>query len=397
MPTPAGRALLVLLAGCALAAAACGRSKAIGTGEKGGAGTGGQIGGGGRGGGAAGSGGDAGTGGTAGLPADAGVDSVRDAGASGLAGAAGAAARAGAGGEAAGGTNGTAGVAGTGATAGTGAGGAGRDGGGGQGAGDADDGTTPLPSAGCALANAHPSEQIVDDIVSIEIRRRFPGTYDGVTPMPLIFALHATNYSASGMIGYLVKDQPMADRYVIVAPQERVPGGLANFESRTVADFSKMLTSALKELCIDQRRVFGVGNGSGGRTLIKWRSTSSAQVGIPPLRATAMVGTYILGFQVPMPLIFIHPLTSTNSGAIGDADGSKAITSFRTRNGCSESSVPVSADTCGGVVNPGCVDFEGCTQPLRFCHHDDLSGQSGGDPWSCVATPAIYQFFSLFL
>jgi len=48
-------------------------------------------------------------------------------------------------------------------------------------------------------------------------------------------------------------------------------------------------------------------------------------------------------------------------------------------------------------VNPGCVDFEGCTQPLRFCHHDDLSGQNNGDPWSCVATPAIYQFFSLFL
>ena len=393
----AGRALLALLAGCALVAAACGRSRSSGTGGKGGAGTGGQIGGGGRGGGATGSGGDAGTGGTTSVPADAGVDAVGDAGASGLAGAAGATATAGAGGEAAAGTGGTAGVEGTGATAGTGAGGAGPDGGGGRGVGDADDGAAPLPSAGCAMANAHPSEDVWDDTVGLEIRRKFPSTYDGVTPTPLIFALHATNYSASNMITYLVRDQPMGDRYVIVAPQERVPGGMANFESHNVADFSKMLTSALNELCIDQRRVFGAGNGSGGRTLIKWRSTSSAQVGIPPLRAIAMVGTYIVGFQVPMPLIFIHPLTSTNSGAIGDADGSKAITSFRTRNGCSESSVPVSADTCGGVVNPGCVDFEGCTQPLRFCHHDDLSGQSGGDPWSCVATPAIYQFFSLFL
>ena len=36
------------------------------------------------------------------------------------------------------------------------------------------------------------------------IRRKFPSAYDGVTPMPLIFALHATDYSASGMTTYLV-------------------------------------------------------------------------------------------------------------------------------------------------------------------------------------------------
>jgi len=255
-----------------------------------------------------------------------------------------------------------------------------------------------LPSAGCATANAHPSERVFDSTVSLEIRRRFPSAYDGVTPMPLIFALHATNYSAAGMTIYLVNDQPMADRYVVVAPQENLSP--ANFESRRVADFSTMLTNVLNELCIDERRVFGVGNGSGGRVIIKWNSTSSAQVGIPALRAIAMVGTYIVGFQAaPLPIIFIHPLTSTNSANVaGDADGSKALKAFRTRNGCGESSVPVSAASCsGGGVNPGCVDFDGCTQPLRFCHHDDLSGQSGGDPWSCVATPAIYQFFSRFL
>ena len=292
---------------------------------------------------------------------------------------------------------GTAGIEGTGATAGTGVGGAGPGGGGGQGAGGADGGATPLPSAGCATANAHPSERVIDSTVGLEIRRKFPSAYDGVTPMPLIFALHATNYSASGMIAYLVKDQPMADRYVVVAPQENLSLSPANFESRMAADFSTMLKNVLNELCIDQRRVFGVGNGSGGRAIFKWRSTSSAQVGIPALRGIAMVGTYIVGFQVPLPIIFIHPLTSTNSASVGDADGIKAVNAFRIRNGCGESSVPVSAASCAAGGNPGCVDFEGCTQPLRFCHHDDLSGQSGGDPWTCMATPAIYQFFSLFL
>ena len=161
------------------------------------------------------------------------VSTRRGRGASGLAGATGGAA--GAGGAAAGGTagggasgggpggsGGTAGVEGTGATAGTGVGGAGPGGGGGQGAGGADGGATPLPSAGCATANAHPSERVIDSTVGLEIRRKFPSAYDGVTPMPLIFALHATNYSASGMIAYLVTDQPMADRYVVVAPQENL-------------------------------------------------------------------------------------------------------------------------------------------------------------------------------
>jgi hypothetical protein len=402
-------ALLVFLAGCALGAAACGDSRSSGTGGKGGTGT--QIGGGARGGATAGSGGVAGTGtgGTSGLPADAGVDPVGDASATDLAGgpgghagAGGAAAGGGTSAGGAGGAGGIAGVEGTGATAGTGAGSAGRGGEGGQAAGGADGGAAPLPSAGCATANAHPSERAIDSTFGLEIWRKFPSAYDGVTPMPLIFALHATNYPASGMTTYLVKDQPMADRYVVVAPQESPNLFPSNFESRKAADFSAMLTNVLNELCIDQRRVFGVGNGSGGRAVIKWSSTSSAQVGIPALRGIAMVGTYIVGFQAaPLPLIFIHPLTSSNSaGVAGDADGAKAIKAFRTRNACGESSVSVSAASCsaGGMpVDPGCVDFDGCAQPLRFCHHDDLTGQSGGDPWSCVATPAIYQFFSRFL
>jgi hypothetical protein len=359
---------LVLLAACALAAA-CGGSKSSGTSGKGGAGIGDPIGGGGHSGGTAGSGNGAGRGGTGG-GSDVGVGGAGGSDPIGGTGGAG-----GASGSGPGGSEGTAGVEGTDAA--------------------------PLPSAGCAAANAQPPEHVVDSSVSLEIRRKFPAAYDGVTPMPLIFALHATNYSASGMIAYLVKDQPMAERYVVVAPQENLNLFPANFESRKAADFSTMLTNALNELCIDQRRVFGVGNGSGGRAIIQWNSASSAQVGIPALRAIAMVGTYIVGFQAaPLPIIFIHPLTSANSGGVGDSDGMKALKAFRTRNACGESSVPVAATSCtagGMAVDPGCVDFDGCTQPLRFCHHDDLTGQSGGDPWSCVASPALYQFFSRFL
>jgi hypothetical protein len=272
---------------------------------------------------------------------------------------------------------------------------------GGAGSGSAD---APQPSPGCRLANAQPPERTTDATFGLAVARKFPPTYDGVTPMPLIFALHATNFPASYAVMDLVKDQPMAARYVIVAPQEKLDNP-SNFEVRESADFSQMMANALDELCVDQRRIFAVGNGSGGRALVRWTSymaRATATPAVPPVRAFAMVGTFIGGNAGanPVTTIFIHPLTSNNSRAVGDEDGTKALAVFRKRNQCSETTVPVAAASCvaeGMPVNPGCVDFEGCALPFRFCHHDDLTKQTSGDPWTCMASPAIYQFFERFL
>jgi hypothetical protein len=222
--------------------------------------------------------------------------------------------------------------------------------------------------------------------------------------MPLILALHATNFSATNMWASLAKDQPMADRYVIVAPQERQDLTPSNFESRPSTDFSVLLANLLAELCIDQSRIFGVGNGSGGRAIFRWVNYL-AKAATPPtrLQAAAMVGTFITSGagSLAVATIFIHPLNSPNSaGAAGDADGAKALQHFRWRNGCAESSAPVTAAGCvagGMAVNPGCVDFDGCAQPLRFCHHDDLTNWTAGDPWPCMASSAIFQFFEPYL
>lgn len=260
------------------------------------------------------------------------------------------------------------------------------------------------PSPGCRLANGQPPERTTEATFGLEVVRKFPPAYDGVTPMPLIFALHATNFTATSAVMNLVKDQPMAARYVVVAPHEK-PDIPSNFEVRQPADFSQMMANILGQLCVDQQRIFAVGNGSGGRALVRWTgylAHATAAPAVPPLRAFAMVGTYIAGNPGPDPVttIFIHPLTSNNSRSVGDEDGSKALAAFRKRNQCGETSVPVAAASClaGGMpVNPGCVDFEGCALPFRFCQHDDLTNQSSGDPWTCMASPAIYQFFERFL
>ena len=114
--------------------------------------------------------------------------------------------------------------------------------------------------------------------------------------------------------------------------------------------------------------------------------------------AVGVVGLYSGRYKgVPLPTIFIHPVKSPNSTSIGqDADGTKALQIFRTRNGCGESRTPASVAGCASnaAVNPGCVDFDGCSAPLRWCQHDDPIGLTTGDPWPCFAGAAILEFFA---
>jgi hypothetical protein len=315
-------------------------------------------------------------------------------------GGAGAAATAGSGGVAAGGAPGSAGAAGTALGAGGSAtGGAANVGGsaagaGGSAAGAGGSGDAPMPSAGCALAISKPATYASTS--KFGVARRFPSSYDGVTPMPLIVALHATGYTATNMSSLLLNGQPAAERYVIVAPD--APQSVSTFESVPIADVVSFFRDTLAELCVDQHRLFGIGNGSGGRVVIKLADEIIRSINPSGLRfrAAGAVGTFYGSGRNAFPIIFIHPLSSRNSASVAqDEDGTKALQLLRTRNVCGESSTPVSVAGCANnpAVNPGCADLDECSAPLRWCHHDDPSANQVGDPWPCFATAAIYQFF----
>jgi hypothetical protein len=47
----------------------------------------------------------------------------------------------------------------------------------------------------------------------------------------------------------------------------------------------------------------------------------------------------------------------------------------------------------GTAVNPGCVDFDDCAAPLRWCQTDDPIQSSAGDLWPCFSSAAIFEFF----
>jgi hypothetical protein len=115
------------------------------------------------------------------------------------------------------------------------------------------------------------------------------------------------------------------------------------------------------------------------------------------LRAVAMVGTLYGNVAPLLPALFIHSTQSNNSRALAqDEDGTKAAKKLATLNGCGETTTAVEAAGCSVnqmPIDPGCVDYEDCAQPFRFCHHDDLSNQGDGDPWPCIGSSAIFDFF----
>jgi hypothetical protein len=248
-----------------------------------------------------------------------------------------------------------------------------------------------VPSPGCA--RGEPSGPEPDGTV----RYVLPPTYDGKTPLPLVFLLHATNILSDVL---QLKTDARSAEYVLAGPQAVGAMSLGTFESG-MPDIEALLTKVLSQVCADQNHVFAAGNGSGGRVVMSWVTKHQKQAAATArLRAAAMVGTYY-GPNTPpqLPVLFIHATQSNNSRAVAqDEDGTKAAKKLATLNGCGETTTAVEAATCGSQmpIDPGCVDYQGCTQPFRFCHHNDLSGQSAGDPWTCIASSAIFDFFELY-
>jgi hypothetical protein len=58
-------------------------------------------------------------------------------------------------------------------------------------------------------------------------------------------------------------------------------------------------------------------------------------------------------------------------------------------------SVPSDIDTagCGGNIDPGCVDYQGCGVPTTWCNHNDPQYSNTNHGIPCFADSAIFDFF----
>gem|GEM_PF-3489671 len=255
-------------------------------------------------------------------------------------------------------------------------------------------------SRGCTLANPVVPDHISSDPPATDNQTVWaelepPDGYDGVTPVPLIAFFHATNQISDAR--NLIKDQPRAKKYLI-ATFKITDSGMTTFEGSRPQKSTQILNQLLDTLCIDQSRIFLAGNGSGARFMMNWVAERN-RAKLPPFRAAALVGTLTrVSLGAPLPMIFLHAKDSNNSAGVAqDRDGLKALGYLSTNNSCGETSRPLDVAGCNmqGLVTPGCVDFDDCAAPLRFCHHDTT--YQSGDIWPCFGAQAVYDFFDPYL
>jgi polyhydroxybutyrate depolymerase len=342
------------------------------------------------------SGGGAGSGGANPLPA-AGAGGAIASGGSGAAssGAAGSSAGDGAAG-APGGSGGTvSGGAGSGGAVSGGAGGAGGQSGAQTGgAGGSGGASAVVPSAGCGKSGRPAGGKVT---VANDHIYDFPTTYDGSKPMPMIMMMHGAN-NPNTLLESQTDGSKLATEFVRVFPKSNTAAW--EFNGGTGAD-SKRLTTIYNDLlanyCIDTSRVFLNGHSSGAQMTVQMMCVPGGDKrfkAFAPVAASKYCSTL-----TPAPVLYIQGMMDAMRGG---GNGADVVAVFTASNKCMSTSSPYTAvAACNSTfdnkpVNPGCISYQGCTEPTIWCSHNDniynlTDGHEHG--WPCFANSAIADFF----
>lgn len=188
---------------------------------------------------------------------------------------------------------------------------------------------------------------------------------------------------------------PLRQKFVIVAPEKRdIVGTFEGVQPSTVIPF---LDELLATYCVDKKNLVAAGQGSGGRFLGTVLCNGRAIATSPDIHfsAAAILGAYSgCATWPPIPLLFVHGYSASESRALNDdADGAKALAKFTANSGCGTTSVAFPLRSCrtASPITPGCVEYESCAAPLRFCVHDDPIQANSG--WACIANDELLSFF----
>lgn len=313
----------------------------------------------------------------------------------------------GAGGTAAGGTGGASGSSGAvgaagSAHAGGGLGGQGgtASGGGGQGgnssggsagsAGSSGSGnaTPPVPSDGCGVGG-RPAGGIVSE--ENEYIFDFPESYDGTTPLPVLLGLHA-NSNPINQIQNLTNGSELQTKFVRVFPKSTGSGWNYDTDApRIDAVFDELFAN----YCVDESRIFVTGHSSGAQMAVQMLCQGDDR-----FKAAAPVAASKYCSSVdPIPVMYIQGMADAQRGG---SNGKDVVDVFVASNGCTSDAQPYTeVAACdskfdGLAVDPGCVTYQGCTEPTVWCSHDDngynlTDGHMHG--WPCFASTAMADFF----
>lgn len=249
-------------------------------------------------------------------------------------------------------------------------------------------GAAPTPSAGCGQART--LQDGLQTVASGGTQRTYfletPDAYDNTHPHRVIFMFH-WNY---GSIDAIV-NPPDADRNtdrpfyglgdasdgetIFVVPQGLVnPGGgagWANPGNRDVVFTDDMLAAISADLCIDTSRVFATGFSYGAGM-----SVALACVRPNAFRAAVVYApAFISGVspeQCTTPVAFFGS-HGVDDPVLNYQTGLSVLSTFTRLNGCTAMTPPEPAPD-----GHGCVSYEGCSVPTRFCNF----GAGQGNPFN---------------
>lgn len=237
------------------------------------------------------------------------------------------------------------------------------------------------PSSGCGTAGSGDTN-VANAIVSI------PDGYDGTTPMPLLFGFHGAGRTNDDfrnvdarMAGHAIEDD-----YVVVY----LKSSGSDWTSQQSAN-EGLLDTAYDEVtsknCIDKNRVFATGHSSGAQFIERLICAGETRFfALAPVAGSGIGGC---SQHEPIHEIYIHGTADTVRGTNGQA-GVDLITNS---NSCGSSTPFDQASSCGGGIDPGCVEYAGCEKDTIWCSHNDPNYSNTNHGWPCFANDAIHEFF----
>ncbi len=273
-------------------------------------------------------------------------------------------------------------------TGGEASGGTGGEASGGSGGGSGGGNSSPAtPSAGCGKGG-RPGNGSASGNNYIA---NFPESYNGTTPMPLLVALHA-NANPNTQLQNLTNNTRLASNFVRVFPKSTGQGWVYNTDvSRVRAAYDDILNN----YCVDTSRVFLTGHSSGAQMGVQMLCNGETRfAGIAPVAASKYCNSV-----AAIPTMYIQGIQDAQRGG---SNGKDVVDVFASSNSCSNTTTPFSEVMgCNSTfnqkaVNPGCVSYQSCGEPLIWCSHND-EGYNNSDGryhgWPCFASNAMADFF----
>jgi len=176
-----------------------------------------------------------------------------------------------------------------------------------------------------------------------------------------------------------------------VFPKSAGSGWVFNTDSSRI---DAIFDDVLENYCVDTSRVFVTGHSSGAQMAVQMLCAGDTR-----FKAAAPVAASKYCNEVdPIPVMYIQGQMDAQRG---NGNGIDVVNVFVASNSCSQSTMPFAVTGCNSTfdqqaVTPGCVSYDGCSEPTIWCSHNDngynnTDGRQHG--WPCFASRAMADFF----